>query len=290
MKRKITIGFSPCPNDTFMLCALVNGLIDCEDLSFEPVMEDVETLNQKALKGELDVTKLSVGVYAQVAKKYVILNSGSALGKNCGPLLISKKDHPPIPVLRFFDELPSGQLAKMKIAIPGKHTTANLLFSIFFPDAKNKTEMIFSQIEDAVLHETVDMGLIIHESRFTYEQKGLNKVADMGELWKKQTKSPLPLGCIAAKRKLDKPLQKKIDALIRKSIQYAFDKPENVMDYVRAHSQEMDDKVLQQHIDLYVNKFSLALGKKGKNAIRLLLQKGNEAGLLPQISDDIFIS
>jgi len=290
MKQKITIGFSPCPNDTFMFCALINGMIDCEGLQFEPVIEDVETLNQKALKDELDVTKLSVGVYAQVAKKYVILNSGSALGKNCGPLLISKKDYLLIPVVPFFDETPSGQLAKMKIAIPGKYTTANLLFSIFFPDAKNKTEMIFSQIEDAVLNETVDMGLIIHESRFTYQQKGLNEVADMGELWKKQTKSPLPLGCIAAKRKSDKPLQKKIDALIHKSIQYAFDKPENVMDYVRAHSQEMDDKVLQQHIDLYVNDFSLTLGAKGKKAIKLLLRKGNAAGLLPEIPDDIFIS
>ena len=201
-------------------------------------------------------------------------------------MLISKKDYLLIPVVPFFDETPSGQLAKMKIAIPGKYTTANLLLSIFFPDVKNKTEMIFSQIEDAVLDETVDMGLIIHESRFTYQQKGLNEVADMGELWKKQTKSPLPLGCIAAKRKSDKPLQKKIDALIHKSIQYAFDKPENVMDYVRAHSQEMDDKVLQQHIDALCQRIFFSFGREREKCNRLLLQKGNDAGLLPEILEE----
>ncbi len=278
MNPKITIGFSPCPNDTFMFCALINGMIDCEGLEFEPVIDDVETLNQKALKGELDVTKLSLGVYAQVAKNYLILNSGSALGKNCGPLLISKK------------ETSIHEVDNLKIAIPGQYTTANLLLSIFFPNAKNKTEMIFSEIENAVLNEKTDAGLIIHENRFTYQQKGLKKIVDMGELWEEKTKTHLPLGCIVIKKTLDISLQKKIDILIHKSIQFGFDYPGKVMDYVKKYSQEMEEKVMQQHINLYVNEFSLALGNEGKKAIELLLKKGNEAGLLPQIPDKIFVA
>ncbi|MEP7170540.1 MAG: 1,4-dihydroxy-6-naphthoate synthase [Bacteroidota bacterium] len=278
MNRKITIGFSPCPNDTFMFCALVNGMIDCEGLQLDPDIEDVETLNQKALSGELDVTKLSLGVYAQVTKNYLILNSGSALGKNCGPLLISKKNYS------------ANEINNLKIAIPGKYTTANLLLSIFFPNAKNKTELIFSEIENSVLNESVDVGLIIHENRFTYQQKGLKKIADMGEVWEQNTNALLPLGCIAIKKDFDTIIQNKIDMLINKSIRFAFQYPEKVMDYVRAHSQVMDDKVMQQHIDLYVNEFSLALGIEGKEAIQLLLKKGNTAGLLPGISKEIFVS
>jgi 1,4-dihydroxy-6-naphthoate synthase len=280
MNRKITLGFSPCPNDTCMFCALVNGMIDCEGLNFEPVIDDVETLNQKALRGELDVTKLSVSAFAQASKNYLILNSGSALGKNCGPLLISKKNYPP----------QADEIDNLKIAIPGKYTTANLLLSIFFPDAKNKTEMIFSEIENAVLNESVDAGLIIHENRFTYRQKGLKKIADMGELWEQNTNALLPLGCIAIKKDSSAILQNKIDNLVNKSIRFAFQYPEKVIDYVRLHSQEMDIKVMQQHIDLYVNKFSLALGNEGKKAIELLLKKGNAAKLLPEIYGQIFVS
>ncbi len=253
-------------------------MIDCGDLLFEPVIEDVETLNQKALKGELDVTKLSLGVFAQVANNYLILNSGSALGKNCGPLLISKKEYS------------INDVDKLKIAIPGKFTTANLLLSIFFPNAKNKTEMIFSEIENAVLNERVDAGLIIHENRFTYQQKGLKKIADMGELWEEKINAPLPLGCIVIKRNVDTELERKIDSLINKSICFAFDHPEKVLGYVKKYSQEMESKVMQQHIDLYVNEFSLALNTEGKNAIELLLKKGNEAGLLPQTPNQIFVS
>jgi 5,8-dihydroxy-2-naphthoate synthase len=278
MNRKITIGFSPCPNDTFMFCALVNNMIDCEKLQFEPVIEDVETLNQKAWSGELDVTKLSVGAFAQASKNYLILNSGSALGKNCGPLLISKKKYS------------AHEMDDLKIAIPGTHTTANLLLSIFFPNAKNKTEMIFSEIENAVLNNSADAGLIIHENRFTYLQKGLKKIADMGELWEQKTNALLPLGCIAIKKDFDNTLQNSIDRLINKSISFAFQNPGKVMDYVRNHSQEMDDKVMQQHIDLYVNEFSLALGEEGKKAIELLLKKGNEYGLLPETPQQIFLS
>jgi 1,4-dihydroxy-6-naphthoate synthase len=196
-------------------------------------------------------------------------------------LLISKKE---------FSPLSFGDGSGVRLAIPGKYTTANLLLSIFFPTAKNKTEMIFSEIENAVLNETVDAGLIIHESRFTYQQKGLRKIADMGELWEQHTKAHLPLGCIAVKKDFDNELQHKVDSLIHKSIRFAMQHPVQVMDYVRAHSQEMEDKVMHQHIMLYVNEFSLALGAEGKKAIELLLKKGNEASLLPKVSNNIFIS
>lgn len=263
-----------------MFCALVNGMIDHGDLQFEPVIEDVESLNKRALNNELDVTKLSMNAYAHVSKEYLILDSGSALGFGNGPLLISKSK-----IGRSESEI-----NKLKIAIPGKFTTANLLLSIFFPDAENKTEIIFSEIENAVLNEIVDAGLIIHENRFTYRQKGLLKIADMGELWEKETGFPLPLGCIAVKKNSDANLQNEINSLLNKSIRFAFDNPSKVMDYVRTYSQEMDETVMQQHIHLYVNEFSLDLGGNGKKAIKLQLRKGNEAGLLPQIKNQIFIS
>lgn len=278
MKKEITLGFSPCPNDTFMFCALVNGIIDCGNLEFKPVIEDVESLNQRALKGELDVTKLSMNAFAHTAKNYLILNTGSALGKNCGPLLISKKKYS----LNDIDNL--------SIAIPGKYTTANLLLSIFFPEANNKTEMVFSEIENAVLNKSFDAGLIIHENRFTYQQKGLLKIADMGELWEQETNSPVSLGCIAVKREHDPSVQKIIDGLLFKSIRFAFDHPEKVMEYVRTYAREMDENVMQQHIQLYVNEFSLDLGTEGKKAIEELFKKGNEKGLLPEIPNKIFVS
>ncbi len=278
MNHPVTIGFSPCPNDTFIFCALVNGMIDCEGLQFKPVIEDVESLNQKAMVQELDVTKLSMNAYAHAAQQYLILKAGSALGRNCGPLLVSKKKY-------TADEVKS-----LKIAIPGKFTTANLLLSIFFPDAQHKTELVFSEIEDAVLNGTFDAGLIIHENRFTYQQKGLQKIADLGELWEEKTQSPIPLGCIAVKRNLSAELQKKIDRLIHQSIRFAFAHPQRVMDYVKNYSQEMDESVMKQHIALYVNEYSLDLGEEGKKAIELLLKKGNENNLLPLITDTIFIS
>lgn len=278
MKTKLLMGFSSCPNDTFMFCALVNGLIDCGNIEVIPVIEDVETLNAHALRARLDVTKLSMNAYAHASQNYFILNAGSALGNNCGPLLISKKKHE------------AEGVKNLHIAIPGRYTTANLLLSIFFPEAVNKTEMIFSEIENAVLQDKADAGLIIHENRFTYQQKGLLKIADMGELWEQKTNAPIPLGCIAVNKKLDTSLQLTIDSLLLQSIQFAFANPAKVMNYVKKHSQEMDENVMQQHIQLYVNEFSLALGAEGKKAIQLLLKKGNEAGLLPQTPSQIFIS
>ncbi len=268
MKTKLTLGYSPCPNDCFIFDALVHGKIDTGELEFDVQLEDVETLNQKALKGELDVTKLSFHAYAKVMKHYILLRSGSALGFNCGPLLIKSK-------------VKSEKLKEdWVVAIPGELTTANFLLSIAYPEIKNKKVMLFSEIEDAVLRGEVDAGLIIHESRFTYQDKGLEKVADLGEFWENLIHAPIPLGGIVIKRNLAPELQQHVNALIRKSVEYAFEHPESSMPYVRAHAQEMSEEVMKKHIALYVNAFSVDLGEQGKQAVELMFRKAKELGLL----------
>lgn len=261
-----------------MFDALLNNKINNENISFHAELADVEQLNKWAMEGKLPVTKLSLNAYARVADQYEILDSGSALGKNCGPLLISKKKY-------YWNEINN-----LSIAIPGVYTTANLLLTIFAPLAKNKTPLLFSEIENAVLEEKFDAGLIIHENRFTYQQKGLQKIADMGELWETATGCPIPLGCIAVKRDLDQELKYKINLLIRKSIEFAFADPASSRTYVKQHSQELADDVIQSHINLYVNNFSIDLGTEGRKAIELLLKKGNEAGILPNIKNNLFFS
>ncbi len=252
---KLTLGFSPCPNDTFIFDALVNRKIDTGGLEFDVVLEDVETLNQWALEGKLDITKLSFPAFFKSAHQYILLQSGSALGKGVGPLLISKKDNP------------APDVKNSRIAIPGFNTTANLLLSFAYPDATLKTPMIFSAIEEAVISGETDLGLIIHENRFTYQDKGLHKVLDLGEFWESKMKVPIPLGGIAAKREPDISLQQKISQLIHESLTYAFDHYPEITDYVKAHSQTMSEEVMRQHIDLYVNNYSLQLGEEGKTAI-----------------------
>lgn len=255
---KLTLGFSPCPNDTFIFDALVNKKIDTEGLEFEVMLEDVQTLNEWALEGKLDITKLSFPALFQ-SDKYYLLNAGSALGKGVGPLLISRnKDYSII----------NNQLSS--IALPGKNTTANLLFSFVYPEAANKKFMIFSAIEDAVLNGETDFGVIIHENRFTYQQKGLHKVMDLGEYWEKKMKVPIPLGGIAIRQKTDKNIIEQVDRLIRKSLEYAFANYPLITDYVKEHSQAMSEDVMRQHIDLYVNNYSLDLGEEGKNAVEKL--------------------
>jgi 1,4-dihydroxy-6-naphthoate synthase len=271
----LTIGFSPCPNDTFMFEAMVNDKIDIEGLQLKVVMEDIETLNEKAFNGELDITKVSYAVYPQIAEKYVLLDAGSALGFGVGPLLISKETRNS-----------KSEIRNLKIAIPGKHTTANFLFSIFFPDAHNKTEMIFSQIEGAVLSGAVDVGVIIHENRFTYEQKGLKKIYDLGELWENETHQPIPLGGIVVKRNLAEELQEKINRVLRRGVEYAIANPESSYDYVKAYAQEMDEEVRTKHIALYVNEFSVDLGKRGRNAVKTLFEK---SGKLYGMTKNLFI-
>jgi 1,4-dihydroxy-6-naphthoate synthase len=257
---KFTLGFSPCPNDTFIFDALVNKKIDTEGLDFEVVLEDVETLNQWAMQGKLDVSKISYGVLPLVLDRYELLDAGGALGKGVGPLLIARE---PIPISEINDRT---------VAIPGQRTTAHLLFSLAFPDAKNKEFTIFSAIEDAVLSGKVDCGVIIHENRFTYQRRGLVKLIDLGEFWEKETGAPIPLGGIVLKRDFDEVLAPKINGLIRKSLEYAFARYPELPAYVRAYAQEMEEQVMRQHIDLYVNDYSLSLGEGGKKAVSVLLE------------------
>lgn len=277
-KSSITLGFSPCPNDCFIFDAMLHGKIDTEGLEFEVFMEDVETLNQKAFKGELDVTKLSYHAYAYLTKNYQLLNAGSALGNGCGPLLISANNQQPTTI------------NQLKIAIPGKYTTANFLLSLAFAEAKNKVEMVFSEIEDAVLSGKVDAGLIIHENRFTYEQKGLKKIIDLGEYWEDIAKAPIPLGGIVIKRSFPDELKKKFDRVLRKSVEYAFANPKSSLNFVKANAQEMIEEVMYKHIDLYVNKYSVDLGAEGKRAVQLLFDKAQELGVINKIEEEIFLT
>ncbi|MBL0328478.1 MAG: 1,4-dihydroxy-6-naphthoate synthase [Bacteroidetes bacterium] len=276
----ITLGFSPCPNDCFIFDAMLHGKIDTEGLKFEVFMEDVETLNQKAFKGELDVTKLSYHAYAHLVKEYQLLNAGSALGNNCGPLLISKNENV---------TLSGVEGSHLKIAIPGKYTTANFLLSLAFPDAKNKLEMVFSEIEDAVLTGKVDAGLIIHENRFTYEQKGLKKIIDLGEYWETLAKAPIPLGGIVIKRNFPDEVKKKFDRVLRKSVEHAFANPKSSLNFVKANAQEMSEEVMYKHIDLYVNNYSVDLGVEGKRAVKLLFDKAQELGVINKIEEEVFL-
>lgn len=256
---RLTLGFSPCPNDTFIFDALINNKIDTGGLSFDVTLADVETLNEWALQGKLDFTKLSYGVLPLVLHKYCVLNSGSALGSGVGPLLISNKEQGILNV--------EGNT----IAIPGEHTTAHLLFSLAYPAAKNKIFIRYDEIENFVL-EGKGLGVIIHENRFTYADKGLHKITDLGDFWEKETGKPIPLGGIVAKRSIETEIKLKLDKLIAESIEYAFKNHyKELSDYVKEHAQEMNEAVMRKHIDLYVNDFSADLGADGKNAVQELL-------------------
>lgn len=263
----MTLGFSPCPNDTFIFHAMTHGLVDTEGLTFEVLMEDVEQLNQRALKQELDITKLSYHAWLYLMKEYTLLGSGSALGNHCGPLLISKRTILP-------EELPN-----CVVAIPGEYTTANYLLSAAFPVLKEKKVMLFSDIEKAVLDGSVDAGLIIHENRFTYAERGLQKIQDLGEWWEDGTGFPIPLGGIVARSSFGKEELAKINRVLRRSVEYAFAHPEACMDFVREHAQEMDESVMLKHIQLYVNDFSVDLGTRGRAAIHEMHHRAVDAGL-----------
>lgn len=277
MSEKLSIGFSPCPNDTFIFDALVHHKIDTEGLDFDVYLGDVENLNQKAFNNELDITKISYHAFGYITDYYALLNSGSALGKGCGPLLITK------------DASNTHDLKSTKIAIPGKYTTANFLLSIAHPEATNKTEFLFSDIENAVLNSEVDAGLIIHENRFTYQEKGLKKIIDLGEYWEQTTGTLIPLGGIIIKRNLSKEIIEKVNRLIRKSIEFAFNNPDEPLNYMKKHSQEMDEVVMRQHIELYVNKYSVDLGIEGKDAITQMFNLAQQKGIIPEIKENIFI-
>ena len=264
----LTLGYSPCPNDTFIFHALVHGVVQAEGLRFTERLEDVETLNRLAARGELDVTKISYGAAPGLLRDYVLLRSGGALGRGCGPLIVAREP--------FSREA----LAGKRIAIPGRNTTANLLLRLYAPDAAPGIELVYSEIMPAVARGEVDAGLIIHESRFTYPQHGLVKVVDLGEWWERTTGLPIPLGGILARRDLGADAIRAIDDAIRRSVEHAFADPAASRPYVRAHAQEMDDAVTQQHIDLYVNHFSADVGSDGERAIRELFARARAAGII----------
>ena len=258
-KQIIQIGFSPCPNDTFIFDALVNSKINTGNLSFEPVLEDVQTLNQWAIEGKLAITKLSYGVLPLVQHQYNLLNSGSALGRGVGPLLITNA------------ALQSCKVEDCLISIPGKNTTAHLLFSLAYPNAKNKIFLRYDEIENFVL-EGKGLGVIIHENRFTYADKGLIKITDLGDYWETETGNPIPLGGIVAKKTIPIQIQEQIDLLIKQSIEFAFAQYPVLADYIIIHAQEMSEDVMRSHIDLYVNKYSIDLGDEGKAAVKKLME------------------
>ena len=268
--NKITLGFSPCPNDTFIFDAMVHHKIDTEGLEFDYFMADVEELNTKAFNNIPDVCKVSYHAYLHLIDNYILLNSGSALGDDVGPLFISKKD------------LTDKNLANVSVAIPGKYTTANLLLSIAFPKIKekDKKESLFSEIESKLLNEEFDAGVIIHENRFTYHKRGLKLIADLGKRWYELTQQPIPLGGIIIKRNLDTNIINSIDRILKKSVEYAFANPESSMGFIRCNAQEMEEEVMLKHINLYVNKYSIELGEKGRKAIETLFKIAFEKGLI----------
>jgi 1,4-dihydroxy-6-naphthoate synthase len=268
MADTLTLGYSPCPNDTFIFHALVHGAIPADGMRFTERLEDVETLNRLAAAAELDVTKISYGAAPGLLRDYVLLRSGGALGRGCGPLIVAR------------EPMDRDGLRGKRIAIPGRNTTANLLLRLYAPDAEPGIEVVYSDIMPAVERGEVDAGLIIHESRFTYPQHGLVKVADLGEWWEQTTGLPIPLGGIMARRALGDDAIRRVDDAIRRSVQHAFAHPDESRPYIRAHAQEMDDAVAQQHIDLYVNDFSVDVEADGERAIRELFRRAADAGLL----------
>ena len=279
--KSVSLGYSPCPNDTFIFYAMIHGKIDTGGLSFNEVLLDVETLNRKALNAEIDITKISYAAYGHLRDRYALLRSGGALGKGCGPLVVAKH------------EFSMEDLRNRRIAIPGRLTTAYLLLQLFDSSfilhPSSLVEMPFHKIMDAVANEEVDAGLIIHESRFTYPSYGLKQLVDLGEWWEEDTGLPIPLGCIIARRSLGDDLNSRIDRTVRQSVEYAFSKRNEPMTYIKEHSQELSDHVINQHIDLYVNNFSIDIGREGEKAVSALILRAEAAGIIPRSEKNILI-
>lgn len=278
---KLSLGFSPCPNDTFIFDALIHHKIDTEGLTFEVFFDDVETLNQKAMKGLLDITKLSFHAFAYVHEQYALLDSGSALGFGVGPLLICHDEN----LLRQKENLDPS----CKVGIPGRYTTANFLMGIAFPHLTNKQEMVFSEIETSLLADQIDLGLIIHENRFTYQDKGLHKIVDLGTYWEQETGCAIPLGGIVVNRNLDQEIKEKVNRLIKKSVEFAFANPKSGLEFIREHAQEMSEEVMYKHIELYVNQYSIELGQEGRKAIDVLFKMAQESGIISPIKQNIYL-
>ncbi len=277
MKNPLTLGFSPCPNDTFMFYPLVHGLVDTGGHSFNERLEDVETLNRLAVKGVLDVTKVSYAALGHIREQYALLRAGSALGRGCGPLLIAKEACDP------------AELVGKTIAIPGRYTTAHLLIRLYNPELTTFLEMPFHEIMDAVMTGRVDAGVIIHESRFTYRGFGLTQLVDLGEWWEAETGLPIPLGGIVAKRELGAEVIKSIEQALAEGVAYARANPEVAAAYICEHAQEMSAEVCSAHIGLYVNDFSQSLGEEGQQAIQELLRRAESLGIVPASQEPLFI-
>jgi 1,4-dihydroxy-6-naphthoate synthase len=275
---KLTLGFSPCPNDTFIFDAMVHGRIDTEGLEFDYFLADVEELNRRAMASEVDITKVSYHAYSYIAGDYLILDAGSALGHRNGPLVVSRR------------EISSAELPGARIAIPGKYTTANLLFSIAWPGAINKTEYLFSDIPDILLRDEADAGLIIHETRFTYASKGLTRIADLGEFWESLTGMPIPLGAIVIKRNIPVDVALKVNRIIRRSLEYAYKDSFASFQFVSEHATDMDGTVMNNHIKLFVNEYTLNLGIKGREAINRLFKIAGDKKVIPSLPRRIFLT
>ncbi len=273
---KLSLGFSPCPNDTYIFDALVHGKVDTEGIEFEYFMADVEKLNENAFAEMPDITKLSFHAFLHLAGTYLLMDSGAALGFGTGPLVISRQ-------LNHISELEG-----KKLAIPGIYTTANLLFSFAMKEAVQKKVILFSEIENAILNGEVDAGVIIHENRFTYKSKGLHKLLDLGEHWEQLTGSPVPLGGIAAHKRLGNEVIAKVNRSIRRSVEYANQHKGDLNEFIRCNAQEMDPSVMQQHIDLYVNEFSVSLGKQGNLAVNQMFEFAIDMGIIVSKPERIF--
>lgn len=282
---KLKLGFSPCPNDTFIFDALVNGKIATRGLSFDVVLEDVQTLNQWAIEGKLDISKVSYGVLPLILPNYVVLQSGGALGKGVGPLLISRE---PCPAGSGIPDIDG-----YTIAIPGEHTTAHILFTLAYPQAKKKAFIVFNEIEDFLLNAPASIGpvagVIIHENRFTFHKRGLHQWLDLGAYWEQRTGCAIPLGGIVARRTLDLRIQREVDLLIRQSLEYAFKQHPVLPQYVVQHAQEMEEHIMRQHIDLYVNQYSLSLGADGMEAVETFIQTARQGDNQSASLANIFI-
>ncbi|HPX75508.1 MAG TPA: 1,4-dihydroxy-6-naphthoate synthase [Bacteroidales bacterium] len=274
---KLKLAISPCPNDTFMFDALINKKIDTKNFDFEIIIDDIEKLNSYTKQQEVDISKTSFHNFLKISDNYQLLNSGTAMGKNCGPLIVSKRKIYP------------DELKHCKIAIPGESTTANLLMQIFFKEAQNKNVYLFSDIEELVLSNECDAGLLIHETRFTYQKRGLKLIADLGNLWENKFNLPIPLGGIIVKRSLPDKIKQEIDKMLSESINLAFQNPRSTIPFMKKHAVEMDEEIMMQHVNLYVNEYSKDIGDLGKKSIYKLREEFLKLNNLEEESLDLFL-
>ncbi len=278
MRQKLSLAYSTCPNDTFIFHALAHGLVECGGLSFDIALHDVERLNQDAAAGVYDISKLSFAAIGHLRERYALLSTGAALGRGCGPLIVAKPG------------VSLGETGRKKVAVPGLWTTANMLLSLFLPESPEVIPMTFDRIMPAVAEGAVDFGVIIHEGRFTYGEYGLECLQDLGQWWEGETGLPIPLGGIAIRRDIAKETAELVQKAIGDSVKFAKANPTASADYIRHHAQELSAEVTSQHIELYVNDFSIDLGDEGVRAIETLFARAEAKGLIPPSDTPFFLS